>query len=392
MRRLPGYRGTAVSTLSQAPERVRPELLRLIAVDSDLQSRRLEAELRALWGDPVGGYRALAAVLPDDRVQAVAALRSLLEQVRTLRTVEGHQAQGQILEALASRAPDAQAPRLRLEAAQAYSVAGDRAAARRMLTGLADDRLAPTSVSSDAGTTLVGVLIGEGRPDEAQKRLLDLRRTLPADEYDALRRRVALAWVRSGNLARADSIMAADTSVDGLALSGRIRLYRGDIVGALERFKAAGPYAGDRADATRRTAFLALLQPIQADTLPGLGQAMLRLEQGDTAEASAGLESVAADLAPQHGGAELNLLAGRLLAATGRTAEAERLLRAATTGEAPGTAPAAELALADLLLSSKRPGEAVELLEHLILTYPQSALVPQARRKLDEARGAVPKT
>ena len=392
VRRLPGYRGTAVSTLSQAPDRVRPELLRLIAVDSDLQSRRLEAELRALWGDPFGGYRALAAVLPDDRVQAVAALRSLLEQVRTLRTAEGQQAQGQILEALASRAPDAQAPRLRLEAAQAYSAAGDRASARRMLTGLADDRLAPTSVSSDAGSTLVGVLIAEGKPDEAQKRLVELRPTLPADEYDALRRRVALAWVRSGNLARADSIMAADTSVDGLALSGRIRLYRGDIAGALERFKAAGPYAGDRADATRRTAFLALLQPIQADTLPGLGQAMLRLEQGDTAEASAGLERVAAELAPQHGGAELNLLAGRLLAATGRTAEAERLLRAATTREAPGTAPAAELALADLLLSSKRPGEAVELLEHLILTYPQSALVPQARRKLDEARGAVPKT
>jgi hypothetical protein len=392
VRRLPGYRGTAVSTLSQAPERVRPDLLRLLAADSDLQSRRLEAELRVLWGDPVGGYRALAAVLPDDRVQAIAALRSLLEQVRTLRTSEGKQAQGHILEALASRSPDAQSPRLRLEAAQAYSAAGDRAAARRMLSGLADDRLAPTSVSSDAGTTLVGVLIGEGKPDEAQKRLVELRPTLPTDEYDALRRRVALAWVRSGDLARADSAMAADTSVDGLALSGRIRLYRGDIAGALEQFKAAGPYAGDRADATRRTTLLALLQPIQADTLPGLGQAMLRLEQGDTAEASAGLERVAAELAPQHGGAELNLLAGRLLAATGRTAEAERLLRAATTREAPGTAPAAELALAELLLSSKRPGEAVEVLEHLILTYSQSAVVPQARRKLDEARGAVPKT
>jgi hypothetical protein len=392
VRRLPGYRGTAVSMLSQAPERVRPELLRLIAADSDLHSRRLEAELRALWGDPLGGYRALAAVLPDDRVQAIAALRSLLEQVRTLRTSEGKQAQGQILEALASRSPDAQSPRLRLEAAQAYSAAGDRAAARRMLTGLAKDRLAPTSVSSDAGTTLVGVLIGEGKPDEAQKRLVELRPTLPADEYDALRRRVALAWVQSGDLARADSTMGADSSVDGLALSGRIRLYRGDIAGALERFKAAGPYAGDRADATRRTALLALLQPIQADTLPGLGQAMLRLEQGDTAEASAGLERVAAELSPQHGGAELNLLAGRLLAATGRTADAERVLRAATTREAPGTAPAAELALAELLLSSKRPGEAVELLEHLILTYSKSAVVPQARRRLDEARGAVPKT
>jgi hypothetical protein len=59
---------------------------------------------------------------------------------------------------------------------------------------------------------------------------------------------------------------------------------------------------------------------------------------------------------------------------------------------APGTAPAAELALADLLLQQKRPADAVAQLEHLILTYPGSALVPQARRRVVEARGAVPRT
>lgn len=392
VRRLPGYRGVAVSTLSQAPERSRPELLRMLDGETDLASRRLEAELRTRWGDPLGGYHALASSLPDDRVQAIAALRTLLDQVRTLRTSEAKQAQGQILEAIASRSPDAQSSRLRLEAAQAYSAAGDRAGARRMLTGLANDRQAPPSVSSDAGTTLVGVLVEEGKPAEAQQRLAELRPTLSADGYDALRRRVATAWMQSGDLVRADSTIAADSSVDGLALSGRIRLYRGDIAGALERFKAAGPYAGDRADATRRTGLLALLQPIEEDSLPELGQALLQLEQGDTAQATLGLERVAAGLPPQHGGAELNLLAGRLLLRTGKTADAERLLRAAMSREAPGTAPAAELALADLLLSSKRSSEAVEVLEHMILTYPQSALVPQARRKLDEARGAVPKT
>jgi hypothetical protein len=67
-------------------------------------------------------------------------------------------------------------------------------------------------------------------------------------------------------------------------------------------------------------------------------------------------------------------------------------LRAAAAKDAPSTAPAAELALAELLISSRREAEAVEILEHLILTYSRSALVPQARRKLDEARGAVPKT
>jgi hypothetical protein len=392
VRRLPGYRGTAVSSLGQAPDRSHGDVLRVIAAASDPQAQRLEAELRARWGDPVGGFRVLTAALPEDRVQAIAALRSLLDQVRGLRTPEGKQVEGQILEALAARFPAAQSPRFRLEAAQAYSAAGDRTAARRMLTGLADDSLVPSSVSSDAATTLIGVLISEGKIEDAQKRLSDLRPTLPADEYDELRRNLAIAWMRAGNLARADSIIAPDSSVDGLSLSGRIRLYRGDIAGALDRFKAAGPYAGDRADATRRTELLALLQPIGTDTLPALGQALFRLEQGDTLEASAGLERVAGELPAQRGGAELRLLAGQLLAASNKPADAERLFRAAATADAPSTAPAAELALAELLLASHRPAEAVDLLEHLILTYSQSALVPQARRRLDEARGAVPKT
>jgi predicted Zn-dependent protease len=74
-----------------------------------------------------------------------------------------------------------------------------------------------------------------------------------------------------------------------------------------------------------------------------------------------------------------------------RTDDAERLLRAAAVKEAPAAA-AAELALGELLLTLTRDGEAVRTLEHLILTYPQSALVPQARRRLDQARGAVPRT
>jgi hypothetical protein len=297
-----------------------------------------------------------------------------------------------VLEAIAVRSPEVQASRIRLQAAQAYTVAGDRAAARRMLGGLADDRTTPRAVAADAATTLIGVLISEGKLDDATGRLTELRPTLSADDFDAIRRRIAVGWMRQGNLERADSAIAADSSVEGLALTGRIRLYRGDISGAVEMFKAAGPYAGDRVEATHRTTLLALLQPLERDSLPELGRALMQLDQGDTVQATAGLERVAADLPASHGGAELHLLAGRLAAATGKPEEAERLLRAAAVKEAPSTAPAAELALAELLLSGRRGAEAVEILEHLILTYPQSALAPQARRKLDEARGAVPKT
>ncbi|HEX6434326.1 MAG TPA: tetratricopeptide repeat protein, partial [Gemmatimonadales bacterium] len=270
--------------------------------------------------------------------------------------------------------------------------AGDKAGARRMLGDLAGDRSAPASVSSDAAATLVGVLIDEGKLDDAEQRLRSLRRSVSVDEYDGMRRRLVAAWMRSGNLEHADSMIAADSSVEGLALSGRVRLYRGDIQGAVERFKAAGPYSGDRAEATRRTVMLALLQPLEVDSHPALGSALLRLEQGDTAAAVLALEQLASEFPPQHGGAEISLLAGRLLALTGKSAEAERLFRAAASQDAPATAPAAELALAELLISGRRPAEAIEVLEHMILTYPQSALVPQARRKLDEARGAVPRT
>jgi hypothetical protein len=392
VRRLPGYRATAVSTLSQAPEAKRSDLLRLLSRESDVVSRRIEADLRARWGDPQGGFRVLAAALPADRVQAIAVLRGLLDQLRTLRSPAARQTEGMVLEAIAVRSPEVQASRLRLQAAQAYTAGGDRAAARRMLGGLADDRTTPRAVAADAATTLIGVLISEGKLDEAAGRLAELRPTLAADDYDAMRRRIALGWMKQGNLVRADSVVAADSSVEGLALMGQVRLYQGDISGAVERFKAAGPYAGDRADATHRTTWLALLQPLQTDSLPELGRALLLLAQGDTAQAIAGLERVAADLPAPHGGAELTLLAGRLAAATGKPEEAERLLRSAAVPAAPSTAPAAELALAELFISGGRRTDAQEMLEHLILTYPQSALVPQARRRLDEARGAVPRT
>ena len=392
VRRLPGYRASAVGTLSQAPAAARADVLRQLGRENDFIARRLEAELRARWGDPLGAVRILMPALPPDRVQSFATLRALLDQIRTLRTTPGKHAEGMVLEALAARAPDAQASRLRLEAARAYTAAGDRAAARRMLGGLADDIATPQSIASDAATTLVTVLISEGKTDQAAQRLAELKPKLSADEYDALRRRVAVGWLKAGDLARADSAIARDSSVEGLALSGRIRLYRGDLRGAAELFQSAGPYAGDRGEATQRTAMLALIQPLDRDSMPELGAALLRLEQGDTAGAIAGLERAAAGLPPQQGGAELHLMAGWLASASGNVAEAERLLRVAVHKEAPSTAPAAALALAELLLSSRREAEAVTVLEDLILTYPTSALVPRARRKLDEAKGAVPRT
>lgn len=392
MRRFPGYRAQAAATLAAAPDSARAALLAAVGGESDPAARALEAELRARWGDPVAGFEALARALPADRVRAVEALRAFLDGIRSIRSRESRLAQGRTLEALASRSANGQGARLRLEAAEAYSGAGEWAAAGRLLDGLADEGDTSAAVSADAASTLIGALVGEGRVANAAGRLQALRPTLTSEQYAALNRRVVLGWIRSGDLVRADRAIAVDSSVEGLALSGRIRLYQGDLAEAVRRLEAAGPFAGEREEATRRTATLSLLQQIEVDSLPALGDALLRLERGDTLGAVSGLEAVAAGLPPEGGGAEIRLLAGRAAAAAHRDRDAERLLRAAADTAAVGTAPAAELALAELLLQRGRAREAASALEHLILTYPESALVPQARRRLDEARGAVPRT
>jgi tetratricopeptide (TPR) repeat protein len=392
VRRLPGYRITAVATLGHAPAFKRAEILRILGAESDFVARRLESELRVKWGDPLGGLEALESGLDQSRGQGMDALRALVDQLRMLRTRDAMLAQGRTLEMIAGRMPPVQASRVRLEAAQAYSAAGDRDAARRMLAGLADDSTAPSAVASGAAGALVTVLIGEGKLDEARRRLTDLGPQMTGEEQAQLTRSLVAAYIRQGELARADSALGRDSTIEGFALSGWIKLYRGDLEGAVQAFKDAGPYAGERADATRRTVLLALLQPIEADTLPALGAALLKLEQGDTIAAARELEAVAETLPVAKGGAEMRLLAGRLSEGRGDPELAERLYRAAASPEAPATAPAAELALAELMLKRQRTGEAVTQLEHLILTYPESALVPQARRTLDQARGAVPRT
>jgi len=392
MRQLPGYQFTALAALTPAPERVRAELLSIMNREGGPLGRRLQAALTARWGDPVAGYQVLAAALPSERVPAAEALTQFIEQVRPIGTPAALKARAMALEALADRSVGPAASRARLDAAQAYSDAGDRDGARRLLGGVAADSGAARGVASGAAAALIGVLVSDGKMDEAERRLEASRATMPADEYAALKRRVARGWIRAGQLERAERTIAADSSVDGLAVAGHIALFRGDLVGAVGRLQAAGPFAGTREEATARTAILALLQPIEADSLPALGAAMLQLERGDTAAAAAALERVAAQLPVPKGGAELRLLAGRLQRDAGRPEDAERLFRAANVADAPSTAPAAGLELGRLLIALGRPNEAVPVLEQMILTYTTSALVPQARRALDEARGAIPRT
>jgi outer membrane PBP1 activator LpoA protein len=153
--------------------------------------------------------------------------------------------------------------------------------------------------------------------------------------------------------------------------------------------KAAGPYDDDREHAVQRVTLLVLLQSAGKDSLRTLGTAMLALERGDSAQAL----KLVADLAPRlepAGAAEANLLAGRLALAGRDTSAALRFLRLADDRLVPGVAPAARFMAARLTAASGRTEEAKTLLEQLILDYPESAVVPEARRFRDTLRGAIP--
>jgi tetratricopeptide (TPR) repeat protein len=389
MARVSGYQAAAVSMLSQVPVAARPGVLRSLDALRTGPAERVAAALTIRWGDPVGGIRRIERALPLLAGEAVVALQDAIDDLRGERAREGHMARAIGLELLSARVP-AQATRYRLESAQAYADAGDQQSARRMLSQLAGDRTSSPAVAASATSTLVTVLVAEGRLEEATRQFEQLKAALGEEERQQLAIRVADGWIRAGQLDRAGPVVAQDSTVDGLAVRGRIRLYQGDLTGAADLLRQAGPFAGPRSAAVSRATVLSLLQVIDEDSLPGLGAALLGLERRDSAAAGAELERVGAALPPDRGGAEVLLLAASVRVGLGDRSAAERVLRSVAAMAVPASAAQAELELGRLLVAREQRGPAIELLEHLLVTYPTSAVVPQARRLLDQAKGAVP--
>jgi len=305
-----------------------------------------------------------------------------------LPTPEGHRVRGMALTRWADFVPSPVSDRARAEAVRELLEGGDRAGARRVLEAHAD-------ATALGQASLLQILIADGQLDVAAARLEASKTALTADDRGALRLALAQARIARGELDRADAALGDDSSVAAIAQRGWIALYRGNLKGAMEAFRVAGPYATDRAAATERTAMMALLQRIQEESSPELGAALLTLARGDSVAAIAALRRAASRLPVQGGRLEVQLLAGQVAAQKGGDQEAtavalfDEVVRAGGEGAAP---PAAELDWARLLVRTGRSAEAIPHLEHLILTYPNSAFVPEARRVLERAKGAIPKS
>ena len=225
-----------------------------------------------------------------------------------------------------------------------------------------------------AGALRVRAYAALGKPNEATAALAGL--TLDDDERRILTRDVAWAWVRSGDVGKAKALMGDALADDTTGVRGWLALYEGDLATARRALRESGTPSTDAVRA------LAILARTRAESSPALGAGFLALARGDTNTAVAKLEAAATDL----GDAAPALLAtaAELRAGHGDVEGAMTVWqRIVEKWEQSAEAPNADLALARALLARGDAAGAKARAEHLILTYPSSALVPQARRVLD---------
>src|SRR5439155_14828264 len=276
---------SAASSLAEAPVEQRERIVRaILAPEPKPLERRLAGELLLGWGQPERAWSVFAPAVAEPSSDAATALRRFADLANGGNTPDARRVRALALARYADMVPEPLAVRARAEAARAFLGAGDRVAARRMLAQVAADSTAPPDAQALAQSALVEALIDDGQLRDAATRLgADSR--ISGDDRAALRLKLARARIQRGELDLADSVLLGDSSVDALALRGWVALYSGDIQGAEQLFRAAGPYAGDRRDATERSGVLALLQQLPGDRFPELGSALLLVARGDSARA-----------------------------------------------------------------------------------------------------------
>src|SRR5438093_581478 len=392
----------AASALAEAPDAQRERIARLLTEGTpSTLTRRLAGELLLNWGQPLRAWAVFEPSVATPSADAAFAARRFADLAGARSTPDARRARALALARYADLAPEVggAAARARADAARAFIEAGDRVAARAVLERVAQDSNAPPDAQRLAQRAVVEALIEGGQRNEAAQQLATNARLSP-DDRASLRLQLVRARIAAGELDRADTELARDSSVEALALQGWIALYRGRLTAAQRLFLAAGPYAGDQRDAVDRTTMVALLQRVPGDSFPELGSALLLLAQGDSARAAAALRLAAGRLATGEGGEgsgrpDLLLLAGRVAARLDTVQQGTALAlfdEVVSTGGQGAAAPAAELEWARLLERRAQTAEAIRHLEHLILTYPGSAVVPEARRELERAKGAIPRS
>jgi tetratricopeptide (TPR) repeat protein len=342
----------------------------------ELGARRLLAALELRWNAPAEAWSSLREVPPND--STVAAWVQFAEEVEALEAWAI--ARDAYETALKHNAP----PGVRIRAAATALSGRDPAATIEFLKTYGDRP--DTSVREEVSLLRARAYSSLGQPGAVRTILSSVGETVGLDIRDDIAREIAWAYVRSGQLDSA-KIAIAETGDDPRARAW-VALYEGDLQNARNKLRQLGETTADAVLAQALLSRTRVLRSAKA------GSAFLALAQRDSLRAVDLFVSSAS---------EVEEAAPLMLAAAARIASA----RPDSTGVAPRalalwerivreyeTAPEAAEADLEWARALRRTGNhsgAVARLEHLLLTYPQSALAPQARRELDLARNAIPR-
>lgn len=371
----PHLAGAAAYALAPTPTAQRSRIRDiLLSPPPETGPRRAAAELSLNWGDAQEAWNALRVLSPDTAAATVwteFGERALAEERYAIAR-----------DALSSALRVRRTPDVAVEAATAALRAGSPA---EVFT------LAPLSIAADSADAArrlvplhVAALAALGRGADADALVSRYDRWLAPGARTEVARAVATAWVRAGDLTRARlALRAAGPDADSSDAAGWLALYEGRLGDARALMR------GVREPGPELAVALGIVSRTRGDSAPVLGGAFLTLARGDSAAAAKSFVDAAAEH-PEAASAML-LVAARLDAARGDEPAALALWQriVGSYGDSP-EAVESELEWARLLRRRGDKAGAVAHLEHLILNAPQSALVPQARRELELAKGSVP--
>ncbi len=208
-----------------------------------------------------------------------------------------------------------------------------------------------------------------------------------AAEADVAGATLANALIDAGRPDSAQTVLAGLAGPHARLARGRLYMNRGDAVRARDEVLAAAPQL-DGGEATEALALATLLARLSERGGDLVGRAMAAITAGDRRQGIVLLTDSTHALPENERAALLDFAAG-LADHSGLAADAAQI-RKDIVEEAPRApeAPLALLALARAALAQQERADARLLLERLLVEYPRSALVPQARSELDRLAAA----
>ena len=331
---------------------------------------RTRAGLELRWGAPRAAWRELSALPPSD-----SSAQVWIDFADEAEHLGGALA---ARDALAAAYQVRRLPALALRAATAALSGGDAAGALSIAT-LVAPALDSAQLVAAALPLRIRALAQLARPAEAERLISSYGARITEPQRRVYARALAWGWIRAGDIARARRAAEQGGGEEEDVVSGWLALFDGDLEAARRGLRTEDEKSSDVVTA------LAFISRTRQVRTPAIGAAFLALARGDSALASRGFEQ-AVESVPDAAPFLLGL-AARVASARRDDARAIGLwARLVEQYTASPEAPEADLEWARTLERRGERGAATARYEHLILTWPDSALVPQARQALDRIR------